>query len=516
MRVLALLLTGVAGVGTLAVGEPQVVQRTTVPPPQRVDGQCRRAAALPALPREEERPTVQARPGTSYEMAAPVAAIAAPPGIVAPPPPPPPPPAVASDTADIAVTGSRVRGSARRESVAPPPTVVAPAPPPGGPTRGSAFARRVPDQQQPVPAGLLTAGEHDDLLNPELYARYVDAFLKEEPLAGVPRVDTARVLTVAVRDTSGRAVPFAAVTLTCADGNTLTLPTLADGQATFLPELDRLGSGVTIGVPGAGSRRASLTGGNGGVTQTLTLTGAAPAVRQLDLALVVDTTGSMNDELTYLQSELQAIVARTRAAHPGLDLRVALIFYRDRGDEYVTRSFPFAADLARVQAGLAAQRSDGGGDTPEAVEVAMARAAALTWRDGAVKSLFLVADAPPHADDVAATWAATEALRARRVQIVPVAASGVERGAEYVMRAMAAATQGRYLFLTDDSGIGNPHAPPAIDCYRVTRLADAMARVIDSQLSGRRVEALPGEVIRTVGTYDAGRCVLPSGWDRRQ
>ena len=44
------------------------------------------------------------------------------------------------------------------------------------------------------------------------------------------------------------------------------------------------------------------------------------------------------------------------------------------------------------------------------------------------------------------------------------------------MRAMAAATQSRYLFLTDDSGIGNPHAPPAIDCYRVTKLADADRR----------------------------------------
>ena len=507
MRVLALLLTGLAGVGTLTVDSPPAAPRPATAP-QRPDGQCRRAAILPALPREEERlAAAQARPGVAYEMPVP-----------APAPPPPPAmeaPTTMSDTADVAVTGSRVRGG--ESAVAPPAIVAMPSPPPiVAEPRASAFARRAPDQQRPVPAGLLTAGEHDDLLNPELYARYVDGFLKDEPLAGVPRVDTARMLTVAVRDRAGQAVPFAPVTLTCADGNTLTLTTLADGQATFFPDLDRLGGAVTIGVPGAAARRVAFSGGAGGMAQTLTVAGVATAVRQLDLALVVDTTGSMNDELAYLQSELRAIVARTQRAHPGLDLRVALIFYRDRGDEYVTRSFPFAADLGRVQAGLAAQRSDGGGDTPEAVEVAMARAAALPWRDSAIKSLFLVADAPPHADDVAATWGAAEALRAQRVQIVPVAASGIERGAEYVMRAMAVATQGRYLFLTDDSGIGNPHAPPAIDCYRVTRLADAMARVIDSQLSGRRIEAAPAEVIRTVGNYDAGRCVLPSEWDRRQ
>lgn len=85
------------------------------------------------------------------------------------------------------------------------------------------------------------------------------------------------------------------------------------------------------------------------------------------------------------------------------------------------------------------------------------------------------------------------------------------------MRAMAAATQSRYLFLTDDSGVGNPHAPPAIDCYLVTRLDALVRRVIDSQISGRRIEPERSEVIRSVGDYDAGKCRLPAGfrWDNR-
>ena len=124
-----------------------------------------------------------------------------------------------------------------------------------------------------------------------------------------------------------------------------------------------------------------------------------------------------------------------------------------------------------------------------------------------------VADAPPHDDLVGLSWKAAEVARAKRIQIVPVAASGVAKEAEYIMRAMAAATQSRYLFLTDDSGVGNPHAPPAIDCYLVTRLDALVRRVLDSQISGRRIEPRPDEVIRTVGRYDAGRCILPS---RRQ
>jgi hypothetical protein len=35
---------------------------------------------------------------------------------------------------------------------------------------------------------------------------------------------------------------------------------------------------------------------------------------------------------------------------------------------------------------------------------------------------------------------------------------------------MAALTQGRYILLTDDSGIGNAHAEPDIACHVATRL----------------------------------------------
>ena len=388
-----------------------------------------------------------------------------------------------------------------------PPAMVAPLPE----KSGSAFAPREPSERQPR-AGLLTAGEHDDLLNPELYADYVDRFLRNEPLAGVPRVDTRRVLTVAVKTNRGQPLPFVPVTLTCADGNRLTLATTADGTATFFPGLDRLGSNVRVDAPGTAARQVWLGGGDGAIVQTLTSNAAPRSARALDLAVVIDCTGSMGDELRYLQAELRGILDRVRRTHPGVDLRVAVIAYRDRGDDYVTRTYRFTGDLAAIQRDLAGQSANGGGDEPEAVEEALARAAALDWRADAVKSLLWVADAPPHSDDVAASWRAVEALRAKRVQVVPVAASDTNRGAEYIMRAAAAVSQSRYLFLTDDSGIGNPHAPPAIDCYKVTSLADAVRRVIDAQLSGRRIEPADADVIRTVGSYDAGRCILPADW----
>lgn len=403
--------------------------------------------------------------------------------------------------------------AAREMAPLPAPAARAPASPPSGP---SAFESRVPSSppQRTPQAGLLTAGDHDDLLNPRLYARYAKAFIAREPLRGIPHVDTERVLTVAVTDAVDRPVPFAAVTLTCADGNSLTLKTLADGTVAFFPMLDNLGESVAVSVrSGQGQRVDSgsvdLRRLSGGQRQTVTLPDAAAPVRAFDLALVIDTTGSMSDELSYLTAELQSILDGIAAAHPGLDIRVGAVVYRDRGDAYVTRSHGFTKDVRSLRDMLAQQSAGGGGDYPEAVEAAMARAVSLDWREDAVKSLLLVADAPPHAEDVAATWNAGEVARHKRIQIVPVGASGVAEGAEYVMRAMAAVTQSRYVFLTDDSGIGNPHAAPAVDCYKVTRLNGLLRQVLDGQISGRRVEPQPQDVIRTVGNYDNGRCILP-------
>ncbi len=77
---------------------------------------------------------------------------------------------------------------------------------------------------------------------------------------------------------------------------------------------------------------------------------------------------------------------------------------------------------------------------------------------------------------------------------------------EYLMRQAAAQSAGRYLFLTDDSGVGYSHAEPTISCYRVTALNGLMVRVLASELGGRRVEAPAGDVIRTVGSYQNGVC----------
>ena len=286
---------------------------------------------------------------------------------------------------------------------------------------------------------------------------------------------------------------------------------MADGRVVFFPDLDRLGAIVSMTANvdqsrASPPRRINVADVRGAQEVRTRLTGRAPRIEKFDLAVVIDATGSMGDEISFLKAELADIIASLGQRHRGLDIRVAMVVYRDHGDEFLTRTFEFTNNIGQVQTNLNAQSAGGGGDMPEAMEVAMVRAVGLNWRNDAVKSMLLVADAPPHAGDIAATWAATEVARAKRIQIVPVAASGVDDAAQYIMRAMAAATQSRYAFLTDDSGIGNAHAEPSVDCYHVTKLDSLIARILDAQISGRRIEPAQSEIVRTVGDYDNGKC----------
>ena len=422
---------------------------------------------------------------------------------LAPPAPPAPTASVGfaatSDTGagtttldSVMVSGERARGRVDAKAVA-----------------VSTPERDEPRQQQ-AQSGTLTAGDYDDLLNPGQYARYAERYLQDRAQAGLPFVDTRTPLNVRVVGKDGQPVAFADVSTTDSRGHALHLPTAANGMAVFFPSLDKLPQRLQFVVAANGTSPIARTvdlgrlGSDRTITITLPVAGSAPEA--LDLLLAIDTTGSMTDELNYLQVELDSIIASLRRIRPGTDIRVGLVVYRDEGDEYVTRRFEFTDDLANLRQHLDAQQAAGGGDYPEAVDRAFAEAGRFDWREDATKVMLHVADAPPHAEHAGTAWEQALSLRARGVHIVPVAASGVADDAQYLMRSMAALTQSRYLFLTDDSGVGLPHQEPDVPCYVVTRLDGLIERVVASLLVGRRIEPQADAIVRTTGDYDRGVC----------
>ncbi|HEX2204198.1 MAG TPA: carboxypeptidase regulatory-like domain-containing protein [Longimicrobium sp.] len=267
--------------------------------------------------------------------------------------------------------------------------------------------------------------------------------------------------------------------------------TLADGTLRIFTRLEhRLDDGAFTVTPEGGTPHrlvlspGLLRRGRASVDQPVAARGG-PAV--LDLALMVDATGSMSDEMEYLKTELRDIVARVQPLGAPLEVRISIVYYRDRGDEFVTRAHPFGTDVDAAVAFLAATTAGGGGDTPEEMNEALRVSMAQAWSEGpAARILFVVADAPPHAyPDARYTYHDAVADAARRgIAVFPVAASGIDRPTEYLLRALAVTTGGKYLFLTDHSGVGNPHLTPEED-FEVHRLNDLMVREIRAFVAAR-------------------------------
>jgi len=202
----------------------------------------------------------------------------------------------------------------------------------------------------------------------------------------------------------------------------------------------------------------------------------------IDIAFVVDATGSMADEINYLKAELKDVINQVKEELPESVVRTGSVFYRDHGDDYVTRNSDFSKDISKTVSFIAQQYARGGGDFPEAVDDALEVAVNdLNWSETSTsKILFLILDAPPHSrpENTVRIQEATKLAAQKGIRIIPITCSGIQKGTEYLMRALALATNGTYTFLTDDSGVGNPHLEPSTDNYSVELLNYLMIRLI--------------------------------------
>ncbi len=202
---------------------------------------------------------------------------------------------------------------------------------------------------------------------------------------------------------------------------------------------------------------------------------------RVEVSFVVDATGSMGDEIEYLKEELGDILRKFSLKEPSLELYTSAVFYRDKGDEYITSVQPFSRNTQHTVEFIQKQSAGGGGDYPEALKEALQEATVkLAWSDDArTKIIFLLMDAPPHDEAKNELAVLISTAAAKGIRIVPVACSGTDKATEFIMRSMALATNGTYLFLTDDSGIGNPHIKPTTDEFKVEKLNDLLQRIME-------------------------------------
>jgi len=122
---------------------------------------------------------------------------------------------------------------------------------------------------------------------------------------------------------------------------------------------------------------------------------------RVDVVFVLDTTGSMSGLIQTAKEKIWSIATTMASAQPTPEIRIGLVAYRDRGDQYVSKLVDLSADLDSVYAALMDFQADGGGDTPESVNKALFDAVhGMSWSQGdqAYQAIFLIGDAPPHMD----------------------------------------------------------------------------------------------------------------------
>jgi hypothetical protein len=133
---------------------------------------------------------------------------------------------------------------------------------------------------------------------------------------------------------------------------------------------------------------------------------AADVVPRIEVTFVLDTTSSMGELIGGAKQKIWTIARQIVAGRPTPAIKIGLVAFRDRGDQYVTQPFNLTDDVDAMYGNLMAFQVAGGGDTPESVNQALHDAVTkMAWsKDAAtLKMIFLVGDAPPHmdyADDV--------------------------------------------------------------------------------------------------------------------
>jgi hypothetical protein len=176
---------------------------------------------------------------------------------------------------------------------------------------------------------------------------------------------------------------------------------------------------------------------------------------QVDLAFVVDTTGSMGSFIGVARQHMTDML-RALGAECGLplDLRLAVVEYRDHPPQdrsFAARVHGFTDDLNKVQKVIAKLTPSGGGDAPESVFDGLKAACdELSWRPHSRRIAVLIGDAPPHGAGLNArrpcacgltTEATTALLEGRGVTLY---ALGLCRGLEGSFGPLATFTGGEF------------------------------------------------------------------------
>lgn len=122
---------------------------------------------------------------------------------------------------------------------------------------------------------------------------------------------------------------------------------------------------------------------------------------KIQVVFALDCTGSMGGLIQAAKDKIWSIATSMSQTQSAVDISFGFVFYRDRGDQFVTKHIQLTSDMDMVYRELMDMQARGGGDTPESVNQALFESIQdFNWdtSKSVYKVVFLVGDAPPHQD----------------------------------------------------------------------------------------------------------------------
>ncbi len=304
--------------------------------------------------------------------------------------------------------------------------------------------------ETPAQSGL-KAGYADDN---KQFNYFVDFLAKYKDVPHYDLKIDERIL-ISIRDSDDRPVMNARITVKSGTKTIATGTSYADGGFALYPlELGGDGASKYLVEASAAAGTAAVEidrSGPRSVTVRLQKSRLVPEPLPVDVLFVLDTTGSMGEEIERLKATIEIINANIVALKPKPDLRFGMVLYKDKGDEYDTSVVPFTNDLDLFQQELNEVYAEGGGDDPEDLQAALEAAVKnMKWNAGGVRVGFVITDAATHLD-YGQTYTYADAIRdakAAGVKFHSIGVGGLPLDGEYILRQIAQYTQGRYIFLT--------------------------------------------------------------------
>jgi len=319
------------------------------------------------------------------------------------------------------------------------------------PDGAAAKKQRPADDRSSAP---LRAGSTDDNADFKGFLKFLATWTDRDDVRGqFQPMDVQGRGFVRVLDGDGRPVPGARLEIRAAGGSgpAWLARTQGDGRAPHYPRLFGPSQATKYDVVASvGDERLTATWDG---ADELTVRASAPRAdgpMTLEVLFLIDTTGSMGDEIDRIKTSLLTVTGKAKAKRADLVLRYGAVLYRDLNDDYLTMAHPFTADLQAFDAALQAVTAGGGGDLPEALNQGLARAVdGMKWQEDAAKVVFLICDAPPQMrvkGDVLYGDSAVRAIAAG-LRIHAVAASGLDPLGTLVLRQIAQLTRGKFIFI---------------------------------------------------------------------